>query len=101
MNRRQLALALAAAPLTASLTAPPVLAAGGDAALAAAVANPRRSARNSARDRYRHPIETLTFWGLKPGMTVLEIDPAGGYWTEILALLWQNFRPGIPLGRFQ
>lgn len=56
-----------------------------DAALAQAVRSPTRSAQNVARDRYRHPRESLSFWGLKPGMTVLEIWPAGGYWTEILA----------------
>jgi predicted methyltransferase len=46
---------------------------------------PQRSAPNTARDPWRHPLESLTFWGLKPGQTVIEIDPAGGYWTEILA----------------
>jgi predicted methyltransferase len=38
-----------------------------------------------ARDGARHPLESLTFWGLKPGQTVLEIMPGAGYWTEILA----------------
>jgi hypothetical protein len=56
-----------------------------DAALIAAVRDPRRSAQNVARDPWRHPAQTLGFWGLRPGMTVVEIDPAGGYWTEILA----------------
>ncbi|MGH6888140.1 MAG: class I SAM-dependent methyltransferase [Rhizomicrobium sp.] len=56
-----------------------------DAALAQAVRSPTRSAQNVARDRYRHPRESLTFWGLRPGMSVLEIWPGGGYWTEILA----------------
>ncbi|MDE1153960.1 MAG: hypothetical protein PW788_15620 [Micavibrio sp.] len=33
-----------------------------------------------------HPVESLTFWGLKPGMTIVEVDPgAKGWWTEILA----------------
>lgn len=56
-----------------------------DAALAQAVRSPGRSAQNVARDRYRHPRESLSFWGLKPGMAILEIWPGGGYWTEILA----------------
>lgn len=56
-----------------------------DAALARAVRSPDRSPENVARDRYRHPRESLSFWGLKPGMTILEIWPGGGYWTEILA----------------
>jgi predicted methyltransferase len=56
-----------------------------DGALAAAVHDPNRSPQNVARDRYRHPRESLSFWGLKPGMVILEIWPGGGYWTEILA----------------
>jgi predicted methyltransferase len=56
-----------------------------DASLAEAVRSPTRSAQNVARDRYRHPRESLAFWGLKPGMTIVEIWPSGGYWTEILA----------------
>jgi predicted methyltransferase len=60
-------------------------AAGADAALQAVVAGDWRSAENKARDIYRHPVESLSFWGLAPGMTVLEIQPGGGWWTEILA----------------
>ncbi|HTT82573.1 MAG TPA: hypothetical protein VMF67_03750 [Rhizomicrobium sp.] len=56
-----------------------------DAALANAVRSPLRSPQFVARDRYRHPLESLSFWGLKPGMTMLEIWPSGGYWAEILA----------------
>jgi len=56
-----------------------------DPALASAVASATRSPANVARDKYRHPLESLTFWGLKPGATVLEIWPGGGYWMEILA----------------
>jgi predicted methyltransferase len=44
-----------------------------------------RSADSKSRDVYRHPGEALTFWGLKPGMSILEIQPGGGWWTEILA----------------
>jgi len=46
-----------------------------------------RSADNRARDRYRHPAETLTFFGWQPHMAIAEIWPAGGWYTEILAPL--------------
>jgi len=49
------------------------------------VSDPHRNAANAARDRYRHPVETLKFFGLKQDMTVLEIWPAAGWWTEFLA----------------
>ncbi len=45
----------------------------------------QRSAANRARDRYRHPVETLTFFGIRPDMTVVELWPFGGWYTEILA----------------
>lgn len=44
-----------------------------------------RSAQNRERNRYRHPVGTLTFFGLEDGMTVMEIWPGGGWYTEILA----------------
>jgi predicted methyltransferase len=44
-----------------------------------------RSAANKARDQYRHPVQTLDFFGIKPDMTVIELDPGGGWYTEILA----------------
>lgn len=53
--------------------------------LAAAVAGPQRSEQNRARDEWRHPGETLAFFGIQPGMTVVEISPGGGWFTEILA----------------
>lgn len=56
-----------------------------DPVLTEVVAGEWRSEEDRARDAVRHPIESLTFWGLKPGMTVLEIQPGGGWWTEILA----------------
>jgi predicted methyltransferase len=55
------------------------------AALQAAIAGPQRSEANKARDQYRHPLQTLTFFGIKPGMTVVEIWPGNGWYTEILA----------------
>lgn len=53
--------------------------------LAAVIAGEHRSPENRARDRYRHPQETLEFFGLKPEMTVIEIWPGAGWYTEILA----------------
>ena len=44
-----------------------------------------RSDKNVARDVYRHPYETLTFFGIRPDMTVIELSPGGGWYTEILA----------------
>jgi predicted methyltransferase len=56
-----------------------------DAQLRAAIAGSHRSAANAARDGARHPYETLSFFGIKPGMTVVELLPEGGWYTEILA----------------
>lgn len=53
----------------------------------AAVEAPTRSEANVARDRYRHPAETLAFFGVEPDMTVVEIWPGGGWYTEVLAPL--------------
>jgi predicted methyltransferase len=53
--------------------------------IAKAVSGEWRSADAKSRDVYRHPTEALSFWGLKPGMTILELQPGGGWWTEILA----------------
>jgi predicted methyltransferase len=44
-----------------------------------------RDPANVARDRYRHPAQTLAFFGVRPDMTVIEIWPSGGWYTEILA----------------
>jgi predicted methyltransferase len=54
-------------------------------ALDAAVAGTHRPAEERARDRYRHPRETLLFFGLRPNQTVVEIMPTGGWYTKILA----------------
>jgi predicted methyltransferase len=50
-----------------------------------AVAGDWRKPESRARDTQRHPVDSLAFWGLKPGMSILEIQPGGGWWTEILA----------------
>ena len=53
--------------------------------IAAAVNSDTRTAEDKIRDKYRHPEAVLEFWGLQPGMTILEVQPGGGWWTEILA----------------
>jgi predicted methyltransferase len=50
-----------------------------------AIAGEHRSEKNKARDEFRHPKETLEFFGFNPSMTVVEITPGGGWYTEILA----------------
>ena len=77
-------LAFAGASLAAKDSEP---IAQGDAAtmLREAVAGAWRSPANKARDQYRHPIQTLEFFGIKPDMTVVELAPGSGWYTEILA----------------
>jgi predicted methyltransferase len=75
------ALALSACSRTPSETAKPK----GKMTIADAVAGAWRSPQDKARDAWRHPVETLTFWGLKPGMTVVEFWPGAGWYTDILA----------------
>jgi len=56
-----------------------------DPAIAKAIADPRRNEANRARDPRRHPAETLAFFDIHPGQTVIEFYPSGGWYTEILA----------------
>ena len=80
--------ALAATTLTVCMllgVSPAEATATADASLDAAVAGSWRSTEDKARDQYRHPKESLQFWGLQPRMSILEIQPGGGWWTEILA----------------
>jgi len=74
-------IALSAALLLAATQAPAEQASPLDAAVAA----PNRTPANVARDQYRHPAETLAFFGVEPGSTVVELWPGGGWYTEILA----------------
>ncbi|PMG28686.1 methyltransferase [Shewanella sp. 10N.286.52.C2] len=53
--------------------------------LAAAVASDFRTEKSSARDKYRNPSETLTFLGIQPDDTVIELWPGGGWYAQILA----------------
>ena len=65
--------------------------AGQNMGLAEALDSPERSAENRARDSYRHPAETLQFFGARPDMTVVELWPGGGWYSEILV---PYLRPG-------
>lgn len=86
---------LVAAALVAGCSGQPTAPATGaaaatDAATLAAIdrvlAGDHRAAANRARDAWRHPKETLTFFGLRQDMTVMEVWPGGGGWyTEVLA----------------
>ncbi len=74
--------------IVAALIAPALLFAAGPAAadtLALAASGTHRSAANIARNPERHPVETLQFFGITPDMTVIEVSPASGWYTEILA----------------
>ncbi len=54
-------------------------------ALAAAIAGDWRPQTDKARDPWRHPRQSLEFWGLRPGITVVEFWPGAGWYTDILA----------------
>ena len=78
--------ALIACAITTADSSPPKTDAATAAAIDAALAGAHRSDANKARDVYRHPKETLTFFGLRRDMTVVELWPgSGGWYTEVLA----------------
>ena len=78
-------MALAAAPSLASSASVTETSGADLAKLKAVVNSDQRSAANKARDKYRHPVETLAFFGIRPNMTVVELWPFGGWYTEIIA----------------
>lgn len=78
---RTLSIAAAALAAASAWSGPAVA----DDALRAVIDDPARSDEERARDPYRHPYETLTFFGIEPDMTVVELAPSGGWYTEILA----------------
>jgi predicted methyltransferase len=83
MANRSLCLFLAAMLLGCSLA--DASDAGGSAAIAATLRGSQRSPSAADRDQYRHPVETLAFFGFTPTMTVLDVGPGTGYYTELLA----------------
>lgn len=73
-----------------------------DGLVASAIQGSHRSEENRARDKYRHPAETLLFFGLRPDMTVVEISPSTGWYTEIIAPLLKKqgqFYAAVPFIR--
>jgi predicted methyltransferase len=90
-TRRHFALVAGAAMLlpasgAVAADAPGKAATTPDPVLVQVVAGDWRTPEAKARDASRHPVEALTFWGLQPGMTILEVQPgAQSWWTEILA----------------
>ncbi len=77
---------LSGAP-AASVAAAATVDANTDAKLRAAIASSDRPADEVARDAWRHPLETLEFFGVHDDMTVVELWPGGGWYTAILAPL--------------
>lgn len=63
----------------------PVLEPATAALLESALAGAQRSDAEKARDVYRHPRDALAFFGLTSTMTVVEISPGAGWWTDVLA----------------
>jgi predicted methyltransferase len=75
------------APLPLAAAVPAAMAqteaAQADPALEPILAHPRR-ADDRDRDEFRHPAETLAFMQVRPGMTVVDYTPGGGWWTRVL-----------------
>ncbi len=86
-SRRRLLQTLPCAIVAAALPgcAQPPTAAAAHAALRAAVDGAHRSPADRARDTWRHPLETLAFFGLQPVHAVVELQPGAGWYSEILA----------------
>ena len=82
--RRTICEVFAAAAVSATLNAA-VWAQDAGSLIDQAMVGSHRAETNKARDKYRHPRETLLFFGIKPDMTVVEITPGRGWYTEILA----------------
>jgi predicted methyltransferase len=75
---------LAAMSLALIAISPTAAFAADDAALATVLADSRRG-EDGVRDKYRHPAETLAFFQVEPGMTVVDYLPAGGWFTRVIA----------------
>ena len=71
--------------LAAAAAANAVAVAAASDPLAAAIESPARTPKFVARDGYRHPLQTLRFFGVRPDQTVVEIWPGRGWYMEILA----------------
>jgi len=86
---RPLSIAASALLIAAAISSASILACAetdiAKTAISEAVASPTRNPKNILRDQYRHPVETLSFFGVSPEKTVVEIWPGPGWYTEILA----------------
>jgi len=58
--------------------------------LKSAVDSMDRTEAFKVRDKYRNPYETISFFQIKPNMTVIELSPGGGWYTEIFAIICMN-----------
>lgn len=96
MTRHSLLAFAAVAAIAACAQKPADAAAAGDeiaataakdsaSALAAAISGAHRTPEEAARDAFRHPAETLTFFGAEPDQTIVEVWPGGGWYTNIIA----------------
>lgn len=83
-----------------------------DQMLQLAVQGSWRDPKNVARDVYRHPLETLRFFGVRQHQTLIEITPGAGWYSEILsplngtnghyiAAVWDDAIPGQPGYRYR
>jgi len=89
MKRTLLALSLAAliGPTLATAATPAPASTISHAQFAPLLAGDWRVPQNAARDQYRHPEQTLQFFGLRDDQTVIEITPGNGWYSELLAPL--------------
>jgi predicted methyltransferase len=86
LSRRNVMVGSGAAALAACSRHAPASISGAQAGtLEWAVGGDWRPREDRARDRWRHPLESLRFWGLKPGATVVEFWPGAGWFTDIIA----------------
>jgi predicted methyltransferase len=106
------ACATAASDTSATAPMPDATAGMASDALDAAIAGTARSSDNVVRDSWRHPKQTLAFFGVQPDQTVIEITPGGGWYTQILApyprddghyvaAIWDDAIPDQPKYRYR
>jgi predicted methyltransferase len=85
LSRRSALVGAAALAACSRSAKPPPAASSAPDTIERAVAGAWRAPADRARDAWRHPVESLKFWGLKPGQTVVEFWPGAGWYTDILA----------------
>jgi len=89
-SARALGATLAAAALLAGCATAPATRTATAERIDRVLAGPHRSAADRARDAWRHPRQTLLFFGVRPEMTLIEITPSPGWYTEVLAPLMRD-----------